>query len=82
MSAGDTELGAGKVTVMWDDATGVRTSFVADLATTGGTVGATLTTIKKVPADAARVAALYEGVDANGERVIAAGLLDLANSAE
>ena len=80
VSAGDSALGAGNVTVLWDDATGVRTELVAMTSTTGGTVGATLATAKKLPAGTARVAALFDGVDANGERVVAAGLLDLASS--
>ncbi len=78
VSAGDSELSAGVVTVLWDDVRGVRTELLAELDTTGGTVGATLTTVKKLPTDTARIAALFEGVDVNGERVIAAGLLDLS----
>ncbi len=72
------DLGAGKVTFLWDDSRRVRMVLAADVAATGGTVGASLATAKGLPKDARYVAVLFEGVDAAGQPVQAAGFLDLA----
>jgi hypothetical protein len=77
VSVGDTELGAGTVTIVWGDSRGVRAQIGEPIEATGGTVGATLATVDTLPPDARSVAALFEGVDTNGERVVAAGMLDL-----
>jgi hypothetical protein len=77
VSAADVEFGEGTITVFWDDASGVRTAVGEGTATTGGTIGASLAQLDAPGDDARFVAALFEGVDANGEKLIATGLLSL-----
>jgi hypothetical protein len=78
VSAAGPGFGAGKLTILWDDARGVRKAVVSELATTGGDAGNVLGRAR-LPAGAARVAALFDGVDAAGQPLLAAGLLELAN---
>jgi len=77
IAAADVDFGKGTVTVLWDDAHGVRTALAESQPTDGATAGKTLVRVAAPPADAKYVAALFEGVDANGERLIATGLLAL-----
>lgn len=77
VSAGAVPLGAGKLLVLWDDARGVREALGAETDTAGGAAGAVLGTTGKPPRGARRIVALFDGVDAAGERIIAAGALTL-----
>jgi hypothetical protein len=65
-------LGAGEVEILSEDARGVRTS-VAKAAVTKADDGAALAAAVSAPAGASRLVAVFTGVDANGERIVAVG---------
>jgi hypothetical protein len=69
----DVAVGAGKVTLLWDDEAGVRTALGEPQNTSGGAVGQRLVEAGQVPARAHAVVALFEGVDGSGEPLIATG---------
>ncbi|RMH36055.1 MAG: hypothetical protein D6689_22970, partial [Deltaproteobacteria bacterium] len=71
-------LGAGTLTVLWDDARGVRTPLRAPIDVTKAAAGERLALVDELPAGARAVAVLFDGVDANGQPVVAAGWIDLA----
>lgn len=68
--------GAGTLEVFWDDASGVRTSL-GSLEVTGASSGKQLGKVGKAPPKAVRVVALFEGVDAKGQPLVATGQLAL-----
>ena len=70
-----TPLGKGTLTLLAEDGRGVRTPF-ATVEVAAGADGAVVAT-SPVPADAHKVIASFRGVDAAGEAVVAAGVLDL-----
>jgi hypothetical protein len=68
-------LGAGKLEVLWEDARGVRTTIHANAVAAsadGATVGDAI-----LPDGTRRVVALFTGVDAGGEPVVAVGAVDV-----
>ena len=71
--AGTVALGAGTLSVYWDDARGVRTQLDSRQIR-GGAAGAVIADLPAPPADARRVSALFEGADDTGEQLLAAGL--------
>lgn len=73
----ETALGAGKLDVLVEDDRGVRTS-IASVATQPGAAAAALTTVA-TPASGTRVVAVYRGVDAAGEPIVAVGAMPLTH---
>lgn len=72
--AGGIALGAGTVTFFWDDQRGVRTPLGAPVAVSGPVAAdAVLARAPALPAEARAVAVLFQGKDAAGEPVVAAG---------
>jgi len=69
---GAADLGRGKLSLFWDDAAGVRTRL-RELATQPTAAGQVLASVAGIPGAARRVSALYEGVDASGQPLLAAG---------
>lgn len=76
VNVGGVALGAGTLTVLAEDGRGLRTA----LATTQVTGGATSAALGRaaLPADTRRTLAVFRGVDAAGEPVVAVGALVLA----
>lgn len=73
------QAGAGTLELFWDDELGVRQSFhKAEI--TGAAAGKALGKAPAPPAGARRVTALYRGVDANGEALIATATQPLTPS--
>ncbi len=68
-------IGAGEVVLLAEDGRGVRTELVVQ-AVAASADGAALITAA-APAGAARIYAVYRGVDAAGETLVAVGTLDL-----
>lgn len=73
VAVGATALGAGTLTILAEDGRGVRTA-VATTQVTGGAVAAALGRAP-LPAETRRAVALFRGVDAAGEPVVAVGTL-------
>jgi len=72
------DLGKGVLTVYAEDARGVRTA-VGEPVSVGSAAGdAVVARLDRLPTGTARVAALFRGVDAAGEPVVAAGIADLS----
>jgi hypothetical protein len=65
-------LGAGELEILAEDSRGVRTS-VAKAQVTKADDGASLAAAVAAPAGAALLLAVFTGVDANGERIVAVG---------
>ena len=72
LRAGTVGFGAGEVTVFWDDARGVRTKIQA-ASIKGAAASAVILELPPPPADARRVSALFDGVDAAGQPLLATG---------
>jgi len=68
-------VGAGQLEILGEDGSGVRTAAAAS-ASPGGAAGSELGRAA-VPAGSRRVIALFHGVDAAGEPLVAVGTLDL-----
>ncbi len=78
-SAGRLALGAGTVTILAEDGRGVRTIVVTTpvaSASAGGALGSAT-----LPAGTRRALAVFRGIDATGEPVVAVGALDQVRSA-
>jgi hypothetical protein len=73
MAAGSAALGAGTLTLFWDDERGARTALGAPVAITTGAVGQPLAHVPAPPAGAHAVAAVFRGVDGAGEPLVAVG---------
>lgn len=71
ISVGDTALGKGTLTVLAEDAKGTR-RVIGTYAIAGDKAGADLAAID-VPEETARVVALFKGLDANGQELVAVG---------
>jgi hypothetical protein len=71
-SAKGVALGAGELEILAEDGRGVRTS-VAKAQVTKADDGAALGAAVAAPAGAALLLAVFTGVDANGERIVAVG---------
>jgi hypothetical protein len=71
VAVGAVGLGAGTLTILAEDARGVRTA-VATTQVTGGAAGAALGSAA-IPSGSRRAVALFRGVDAGGEAVVAVG---------
>ncbi len=69
--------GAGTLELFWDDVRGVRSSL-GTVKVTGASKGKQLGTGPTAPAKAVRVVALFVGVNASGEPLVATGQLDLS----
>jgi hypothetical protein len=65
-------LGAGEVELFAEDVRGVRTS-IGKATVTKAADGGALTDAVAIPSGASRVVALFTGVDASDERIVAAG---------
>ncbi|WP_428262459.1 hypothetical protein [Haliangium sp.] len=72
-AAAQVALGSGQLSLFWDDETGMRKPLGAPVTVTAGALGVTLIEAVPVPAQARAVAALFKGVDAGGERIVAVG---------
>ncbi len=70
-----TPLGKGTLTLLGEDAAGVRTAFQT-VEVAAGADGAVIASAAP-PAGARRVVASFRGIDGSGEPVVAAGVLDL-----
>lgn len=73
IAVGGTGLGAGTLTILVEDARGVRTAALT-VEVTGGARGAALGRAP-IPAGARRVVGLFRGVDEAGEPVVAVGAI-------
>jgi hypothetical protein len=74
VAAGTLGLGAGTLTLYWDDARGVRAKLGEAVAVSGAAPSAALASgLPALPGGATRVVALFKGVDANGEPLSATG---------
>lgn len=73
VSVGATGLGAGTLTILAEDARGVRTP-IATAPVNGGMIGSPIGQAA-IPAGSRRAVALFRGVDAGGEPVVAVGAL-------
>lgn len=71
VSAGEVALGAGTLTLLAEDARGNRTA-IATVSITAGASGAAIGN-GALPPDTRRAVAVFRGVDANGEPVVAIG---------
>ncbi|HTM22538.1 MAG TPA: hypothetical protein VL172_18580 [Kofleriaceae bacterium] len=69
-------LGAGELELFAEDAAGVRTPLGKATVTGAATGSSAARVAVSVPAGARRIAALFRGVDAAGQPLAAAGLLD------
>ncbi len=72
IAVGATALGAGTLTVLGEDGRGVRTALTTAAVAGGGT--ATALGRATLPADSRRAVALFRGVDAAGEPLVAVGV--------
>ncbi|MCG8424064.1 MAG: hypothetical protein MJE77_39735 [Proteobacteria bacterium] len=72
------DLGAGTFEVFWDDETGNRTRYGKTVSIKQANHGEVFAVLPRVPGRARAVAALYRGVDKNGQTVTVAGYLSLA----
>jgi hypothetical protein len=73
IAAGGVALGAGSLTVFWDDDRGARAVLGAPVTITAGAIGQSLARVPALPADARAIAAVFRGVDSAGEPVVAVG---------
>jgi hypothetical protein len=73
IAAGGAALGAGTLTVFWDDDRGTRAALGAPVAITAGAIGQSLARVPAPPADARAIAAVFRGVDSAGEPLVAVG---------
>ena len=71
------DLGKGTMTVLWEDARGVRTAVGDAVPSSGARGDAVVAQVGGVPKGARRVVALFRGVDASGAPVIATGFAAL-----
>jgi hypothetical protein len=72
LRAGVVALGAGTITVFWDDARGVRTQL-STATVKGAAQSGVVLELAVPPADARRVSALFDGVDGAGQPLLATG---------
>jgi hypothetical protein len=73
VAVGATGLGAGTLTILAEDTRGVRTP-IASAAVNGGVIGASIGQAA-IPAGSRRAVAVFRGVDAAGEPVVAVGAI-------
>lgn len=71
--AGGTAFGAGTLTFFWEDDSGVRVQHGEPVPVSGAAVDAALARAPAPPAQARAVAVLFQGQDAGGEPLVAAG---------
>jgi len=70
--AGAVDLGRGKLSIYWDDATGVRT-VLKQVTVESTAAGQVVAAVTGVPAGARRVSVLFDGTDAASQLLLAAG---------
>jgi hypothetical protein len=75
VSAGAVPLGAGTLELFSEDGRGVRAPMGAPMAISAGAAGAALTAVPAPPEGTRRVAALFHGVDAVGQPLVAAAVV-------
>jgi hypothetical protein len=73
IAAGGAALGAGTLTLFWDDDRGARTVLGAPVSITAGAIGQPLASVPAPPAGARSIAAVFRGLDSAGEPVVAVG---------
>lgn len=76
-SARGAALGAGTLTLLWEDEGGARAPLGAPVQVTGAGAGAVLAKAPAPPQGARAVVAVFRGVDAQGQPLVAAGHLSL-----
>lgn len=72
-------LGAGQVELLAEDGAGVRTSLVIAPVTAAAAGAVVATRAEAAPAGTTRLVALFRGVDAAGEPLVAVGALALGS---
>jgi hypothetical protein len=70
--AGAVDLGRGKLSLYWDDANGVR-KLMKEVPVEATAAGQVLAGVLGIPQAARRVSALFQGTDASGQPLLAAG---------
>lgn len=76
VSARGLGLGKGSIDLFWDDNRGVRTRY-ATIKVRGGKAGAVLARGNRPPKTAHRITALFRGLDAKGNELVATGTTKL-----